>query len=146
MAFAWLSLFLGCAREGVLPPLWKPHGSSLPKQEGTAGAHWLPPATTAAKETVYLCEMWSGASRAGQPSLESTHLGPSLSRRLFGPAGEDAPRFVVSLSLGCEVPLWLDQYIYPSSPCNPCFPLQFPSPQQQTLERVLWHMCRVACV
>ena len=51
MAFVWLSLFLGVAKEGVLPPLSRPHGSSLPK--GKDEAPWLPAATATDDGAVY---------------------------------------------------------------------------------------------
>lgn len=37
MAFTWLSLFLGVVKEGILPPLWRPHGSSLLEGKGRIG-------------------------------------------------------------------------------------------------------------
>ena len=51
MAFVWLSLFLGVAKEGVLPPLSRLHGSSLPKGKGEAP--WLPAATATDDGAVY---------------------------------------------------------------------------------------------
>lgn len=62
---------------------------------------------------------------------------------LFWPSGNDGPQFAAPASLVCEAPLWLDQSSHPSSLCNSCLPPRFPSPQQQTLERVLWQTCRV---
>ena len=68
MTSTWLSLFLGVAKENILPALWRPHGFSLspfPKGrerwEEKDEAHWLPPFITAANWTVCLCAKYAEA-------------------------------------------------------------------------------------